>query len=216
MTYYSRIRFILQLTSLLTSSPLAGHAVSVYAGGFEEVAPGEMPIGCPPQSTYGVASVRKYSTFMKTFIFEQLAEEHAGKLRLTHIFPGLVDGPGFFSPDMPLWFRIVWTLIRPLAGLFGTSSEVSGQVLVYLATQRYASRGRFKDTSEQINEVGLARSTLGELGGGAYGAGQRGDTQNGFIYEKVRKEGMRQQVWEHTMEVFRKIDEKDNAAVEEP
>src|ERR1700709_2117207 len=84
-TYYSRIRFVLQLMPLLTASPRPGHVISIYAGGFEDgTKPGESPIGCPPVETYGRAGVRKHTGFMKNFIFEELAEKNAGKLSLIH------------------------------------------------------------------------------------------------------------------------------------
>jgi hypothetical protein len=205
-TYYSRIRFIMQMLPLLTASPLAGRVVSVYAGSFEDgTKPGEMPIGCPPPATYGVNSVRKHSSFMKTFVFEELAEKHAGQLSLTHIYPGLVEGPGFYSPDMPSWFRVVWRLLRPLAWLYMTSPEDCGQVMLYMATPSFPAKG-----AATPGGLNVARSTKSELGGGAYSLGQRADDYNEkrVSYDKVRKDDTSSIVWEHTMTTLEEAKKK--------
>jgi hypothetical protein len=212
-TYYSRIRFILQFMPLLLASPLPAHVVSIYAGGMEDgTSPGELPIDCPPPSTYGVGGVRKHTCFMKTFFFEELADRHAGKLSLSHIYPGLVDGPGFYSPDMPIWFKIVWTIMKPLSWLlYMTSPEVCGEVMLYLATPRYPAKTRLENGETLVDGVEVANGTNGEPGGGAYALGQRGDAwSKGRSYEKIRTEETRKQVWDHTMEILERI-EKENA-----
>jgi hypothetical protein len=203
----------MQLMPLLTASPLPAHVVSIYAGGMEDgTAPGELPIGCPPPATYGVAGVRKHTCFMKTFLFEELAEKHAGKLSLSHIYPGLVDGPTFYSADMPTWFKVVWTLLKPLASLvYMTPPDTCGEVMLYLATPRYTAKGGLENGESLVDGVEVAKSTDWELGGGAYALGQRGDVWNkGKSYEKVRTEDTHKQVWDHTMEVLEGI-EKENA-----
>ncbi|CAM1508714.1 Fc.00g055620.m01.CDS01 [Cosmosporella sp. VM-42] len=200
-TYYSRIRFIMQLLPLLTASPLPGHAISVYAGTFEdETSPGELPIDCPPDSIYGITSVRKHTTFMTTFLFEELAERHAGRLSLTHMYPGLVDGPGFLNPEMPTWFRVVWRLMKPIARLGMTPPDVCGKVALYLGTSHFPAK-----TQKPVDGVQVTKSSKGEPGGGSYGVGQRGDPQKGISYEKVRKVDTSKQAWDHTMETLDRI-----------
>jgi hypothetical protein len=205
------MRFILQLMPLLTASPVPGHVISVYAGGFEDgTSPGELPIDCPPPATYGVAGVRKHASFMKTFFFEELAEKHAGKLSLSHIFPGLVDGPGFYSTEMPAWFRFLWRLLKPLSSFIMTSPDVCGQVMLYLGTSSYPAKGTIQDGQNAIGEVEVAKSTKGEVGGGSYTLGERADVKNvGMSYEKVRTKDTGQQVWDHTMSILERI-EKEN------
>jgi hypothetical protein len=204
-TYYSRIRFILQLMPLLTSSPLPAHVISIYAGATEDsTTPGEVPIGCPPPETYGVTGVRKNTCFMTTFLFEELAEKHAGKLSLSHIFPGLVDGPTFTGSDMPTWFKFVWAIVKPLAWLvYMTSPAVCGAVMVYLATPQFPAKPAVEDDGSLVRGDQVARGTKGQAGGGAYALGQRADVENkGRSWEKFRTEGMSKKVWDHTMEVL--------------
>lgn len=89
--------------------------------------------------------------------------------------------------------------------------------MLYLATSRYPAKG----SSEHANKagspgVGFARSTLGEVGGGSYAVGQRGDVgAKGKSYEKVRREGMSKQVWDHTMQTLMDI-ERENAKIANP
>jgi hypothetical protein len=208
LLYYSRIRFIQRLAPLLTAAPNTARVVSIFAGGFEDsIKAGEVPIGTPSAENYGVTSVRKHVAFMKTFAFEELAEQYAGKISFTHIYPGLVDGPTFYSEVNPLWFRIVWRVMKPLVSWYMTSPEVCGEVMVYLATQRYPAKGTVKPDDESNEALGgVAYSTQRELGGGAYGVGQRGDEGKDVSYVKVRKEDTRRQVWEHTVGVLEGID----------
>ena len=199
---------------LLTASPLPGHVISIYAGGFEDAkTPGELPIGLPPPDTYGVSGVRKHAAFMKNFVFEELAEKHAGHLSLSHIYPGLVDGPTFYSPEMPLWFRITWRILKPLAMmLYMTSSEDCGQVMLYLLSSRYPAKGTAGEGGKDlVGGVEVAKATNGEIGGGSYSLGQRADVPaKGKSFEKVRQEGVEQKVWDHTMETLERV-EKENA-----
>ncbi|KAK2609109.1 hypothetical protein QQS21_002336 [Conoideocrella luteorostrata] len=213
IVYYSRIRFITQLLPLLTASPKSGHVISVYAGTFEDgTKPGDSPIGCPPPSIYGVTSVRKHTSFMKTFMFEEFADKHAGKLSLTHIYPGLVDGPGFTSPEMPLWFRAVWRLLKPLSKLYMTSADDCGDVLLYLATARYPAKDTMKNSQVLVGGLEVARSSNGEVGGGCYTVGQRADATNKVSYEKVRSAETGKQVWDHTMDILNGVEAANSAA----
>ena len=211
--YYSRIRFVMQLLPLLTASPLPGHVVTIYAGGFEDgTKAGEMPIGLPPPATYGITGVRKHTTFMTTFFFEELARKHAGRLSLTHIYPGLVDGPTFYSPDNPTWFKIIWRIMKPLASFYMTSPDDCGDVMLYLLSARYPAKGMIEKGGKNLaGGVEVAKSTTAEVGGGSYSVGHRGEVPaKGKMYEKVRTDGLAQKVWDHTTEILDRI-ERDNA-----
>lgn len=205
----------MQLMPLLTASPLSGHVVSIYAGGMENgTKPGELPIGCPPPATYGVNAVRKHTCFMKNFLFEELAQKNAGHLSLSHIYPGLVDGPVLYSPDMPTWFRIVWRLLKPLAQFYMTPEDDCGLIMLYLITSRFPAKGTIEEGGKNfVGGVEVAQSTNAELGGGSYGLGSMGDVQaKGKSYENVRQEGLSKKVWDHTMETLERIQEA-NAGV---
>lgn len=204
LLYYSRMRFIQNLTPLLLASPGSAHVISIFAGSMEDSIPSkELPIGTPPPGSYGITSVRRNTTFMKTFFFEELAAKHAGRISFVHIYPGLVDGLGFYSDTQPLWFRVVWRILKPLLSWYMTSPEVCGQVMVYLSTKRYPA----KRAATQGDAV--ARSSQQEVGGGAYAVWQRGEESKTVSWAKARREDTGKKIWEHTMDVFGRI-EKSN------
>lgn len=96
-----------------------------------------------------------------------------------------------------------------------TSPDDCGDVMLYLATERYPAKGTVNNGEKNlVGGVEVARSTTGELGGGSYALGQRGDVQaKGVSYENVRREGLGQKVWDHTMEILGRI-ERENAGAE--
>ena len=200
-TYYSRVRFILQLMPLLTASPTRpGHVISVYAGGFEDgTKPGDWPVGLPSAESYGVTSVRKHTCFMTNFIFEELAARHEGKLSLIHIYPGLVDGPAALGPDMPLWFRTLYRLMKPLMFFFMIKPADCGQIMVHLSSDHYAPKGVEKDASGKPT----AKGSDGKVGGGSYALGATADVNHKtLMYERMRQPETAQKVWDHTMETL--------------
>ncbi|ORY03748.1 hypothetical protein BCR34DRAFT_605124 [Clohesyomyces aquaticus] len=212
LLYYSRMRFIQNLSPLLTAAPNTAHAISIFAGSMEDsVKPGEMPIGVPSTETYGITAVRKHSVFMKTLFFEELAEKNAGQISFIHIYPGLVDGPVFYSDVNPLWFRILWRVLKPLVSWYVTSAKDCGDVMVYLATKRYPAKGAMSPGDEEKVIGGVAYSTQLELGGGAYAVGQRGDEPKHVSWAKVRKSDTKKKVWDHTRETLKAIEHKNKA-----
>ena len=203
LLYYSRMRFIQNLTPLLTASPNTAHVISIFAGTMEDkIEADTLPVGTPRPEIYGMTEVRNYTSFMKTFFFEELAEKHAGKISFVHIYPGLVDGPTFYSDATPLWARIIWRVMKPLMSWYMTSPRVCGQVMLFLATQRYPAKGTVKSGDEKRVIGGVAYSTQRELGGGAYAVGQRGDEKKEVSYAKIRKSDTAKLVWDHTKGVI--------------
>ncbi|CAI6334888.1 unnamed protein product [Periconia digitata] len=202
LLYYSRIHLIQKLIPLLISSPHPSHVISIFAGGYQDriSTTGPPPIGTPSPKAYGMTSVRTNVVFMKTFLFEELASKYAGKISFTHIYPGLVDGPTFYSVVNPWWARMLWRVImKPLLSWYMTSAEVCGDVMVgLLDSVRYPPQGGSGGKGEM--------STRAEPGDGAYGVGQRGDASGKVMYEGIRKEDTGKRVWEHTMGVFEEID----------
>jgi hypothetical protein len=201
LLYYSRMRFIQNLAPLLLASTQPAHVISIFAGNMEDsIKSGDDPVGTAPPGKYGITSVRRNTCFMKTFYFEELAEKYVGKIGFVHIYPGLVDGPGFYSDEIPLWFRLTWRVLKPLLSWYMTSPEVCGQVMVYLATNRYPAKGAVDGAAN------AAFSSQRELGGGAYAVGQRGDESKKVSWARARKSDTRERVWQHTQEVFKRAE----------
>lgn len=195
---------IAQLTPLLEASVHESRVISVFAGSTEEVSANEEPpTGCPSRDIYGIGTVRKNVVFMKNFVFERLATQHAGKISFIHIYPGLVDGPGFYDANNPLWFKVVYRLLYALLWLtFMTQPDTCGQVMAYLATDAFPAKSTTAGGKAQV-----AVGTDGTQGGGAYAVGQRADAGNkqGVKTFAFRDKDVGERVWTKTMEVFEKL-----------
>ncbi|KAH7024528.1 uncharacterized protein B0I36DRAFT_162745 [Microdochium trichocladiopsis] len=245
--YYSRMRALTQLLPLLlaasrssssasSSSPPAeqqpdNHAtvVSVFAAGTEDTLHAENLALDNPVSDYTYNTARSHMNYMHTLFFEQLARDPpepgrptptgSGKgLTLVHVFPGLVNGPGFQSSEMPSWFRVLWSwVVVPLLGWAAfTKAEVCGRRILSLTdAQRYPPSSSSSSSSSPPTgsnaagggsvEEGVVRSTTGETGpgGGTYALGSSiDDTFNSAKYAGLDRAAMREAVWRHTMDAF--------------
>jgi hypothetical protein len=205
LMYYSRMKAILNLLPLLEKSTLPAAVVSVYAGGMEaKFFPDDLSLRAPKRFTYSLA--RSHMVYFHTLFFEALAAQHPGKLRLFHVFPGLVIGPGFRNPDLPAWFRFVFPkLVIPLFGRFiVTPPEVCAQRMLALASAHYPA-GPAVDKRVSANDTCIG--TDGKLGSGTYALGAESqDVLKAEAYKKFNKDEMRQRVWEHTTRAFSVIE----------
>lgn len=105
---------------------------------------------------------------------------------------------GFGDKRLPLWFRVVFWLMRPLLGLVTTPGKESGERVLFTATEEFSARKEGEET-----RIG----TDGVRGSGAYAVGIDGEPMAiGKIYATLRAEGGKEQVWEHTTGAFREIE----------
>jgi hypothetical protein len=155
---------------------------------------------------YSFSGCRTQVVHMKTLSFERLAKENKGKISLVHYFPSIVVTPAYDSPDMPLWFRIVWKAFGPAVKLFlSVNHEESGDRVMYLATDQFAAISSQKTTPKED----VAISTDEIKGGGAYAVNWNDEVfpQSHFDkkYKSIRSDGVGEKVWKHTMEAFESI-----------
>jgi len=199
------MRFITQLESLLQASTLPAHVVSVYAAGKEsKLFQDDLSLRDPAH--YSFANARSHIVYMKTLFMEALAEKHAQKLSMIHVFPSLVITPAFDRDTHPLWFKAAWTVAAPFAGFFSVSQEESGERTLFLASSRYPARGT---TTTEAKDVAVG--TDGQRGSGAYAVNYDGEvipTAEAYVNVGGRAE-LSKKVWSHTMEAFAEI-EKGN------
>lgn len=204
LMYYSRMRAITNLATLLTASKLSHSSstvVSVFAAGFEEkIIADDLSLRKP--SNYSYLQVRSHAAFMHTLLFESLAQQHAGKMKLIHIFPGLVLGPAFANPELPAWFRLFWRWIfAPLFGrLASVPEEESGARMIGLmASPAYVP---YSDKVLPAQDE-IVASTKGRNVGGSYALNW--DGENRFKvkpYTGLDKDDLRDKVWKHTAEAL--------------
>lgn len=199
--YYSRIAFITKLLPLLLDSTLPATVVSVYAAGFEaKLYTDDVSLRQP--SHYSYSQARSHAVYMHTCYFEELAERHAEKLRLIHIFPGLVVHKGMYSKDNPWWLRLLFTKVLPFLRMDMDVNEV-GQMMIALASPvKYPARSLQKPigTSEDI------KGTDGNPGSGAYALKETGESSYPTKrYERLDKRELKEKIWNHTNTALEQI-----------
>ena len=191
------MRLATQLLPLLLASPLPAHIISIYAAG-KQTTLTSSDLSLRDPKNYGVSNVRSHAVIMKTLFMESLVERHPGKLSFVHIYPGLVMTGGFGDKRLPLWFRVLFWVMRPLLTFAITPGRDSGERVLFAATETFPAR---KEGEEA--RVG----TDGVRGSGAYAVGSDGETVAiGKVYTTLRAEGAKEQVWEHTTGAFREIE----------
>jgi hypothetical protein len=190
----------MKLLPLLTKSNLPATVVSVYAAGMEGIL-FEDDLSLRDLKHHSYSNARSHMNYMHTLFFETLAEQNPGKLRLIHIFPGLVLGPGFSNPELPRWFRVLWHWIFvPLFGrLVSVPRDESGDRMLSLASPHYPARSNGNPEGPGV----VALGTDGKPGSGAYSLGWKGeDTLPKKAYAKVDKDELRAKIWHHTTKAF--------------
>ena len=206
LIYYSRIRFILKLMPLLLAAPDSAHVVTVYAAGLEgKLFRRDLSLRDPKH--YGQINVRSHNTHMTTMAFEHLAKQHQ-RLSLVHVFPGVVITPSYTDPTFPTWFKIMWRLLGPFVRRFqAISPEESSSRTLILGTSRFPARQDNNSVPRVGKTTKTAPGTDGSLGSGAYAVGSDSEAVTlKADYEKLRKEGFGNTVWDHTMKAFSDIE----------
>lgn len=204
LMYYSRMRTITKLLPLLLKSALPARVISVYASGAErKLFPEDLSLRNLKHYSYSQA--RSHMIYMHTLFMETLAEQNSGKLSLIHIFPGLVLGPGYQNPELPVLFRVLANyIIIPLFGRFITvDTEESGDRMLSLASPHYPPCS----ISQAKSQGEVALGTNRKSGSGVYSLTWTGeDNLTAKAYEKFDKDEMRKRVWDHTMKAFEAIE----------
>ena len=206
LLYYSRIRLITQLLPLLLAAPQPAHRVSIYAAGGESHGtffPNDLAL--KEAGHYNFSNCRTNVIYMKTMFFESLAQKHAGKLSLCHFYPAIVVTPTYYSSSHPWWFKSIFRLFAPLIKALSISPENIGQRVLFLGSDRFPAKGE----ESQYALMG----TDGTMGGGAYSCNYNDEVNKiEKFYTQLRKQGLQEKVWEHTMEVFEQAKSKDATA----
>lgn len=210
LLYFSRMRTTTQLLPLLLASSLPAHVVSVFGPGRDTTfIPTDISLRSP--DNYGFMSSGSHAAYFTTFFMEHLAAQNPGKLALLHYYPGLVLGPGFADPALPWWFRAIFTYLGPLIKLMPQALDgpESGQRTLFNAGDRFPARsasGKAMD-AKSGGVIGIAESSDGIVGGGAYRVYYNGEqVATPKKYEAWRAEGWLEKTVEHTLKAWEVIE----------
>ncbi|KAI1413388.1 hydrogenase/reductase-like protein [Hypoxylon sp. FL1857] len=208
LTYYSRVRFILNLLPLIKSASSLRRVVTVFAGTKE----GPMFSDDFAGFNVGLASARGHFTSMLTLALEEIARE-APEISFVHDYPGFVetgigrDTTGFIMAAMKIVFKLVgFFLSIPL--------DDSGESHTFFSTSaRFpAAAGEPKADGVSLGEATqVATSTDGKKGGGVYSIDFKGEPCSSKvlgILAGLREDGSMDKLWKHTQDEFMRVTQK--------
>lgn len=210
LKYYCRARFIANLLPLLQNAPSLRRVVSVAAGTKEG-----------PVDLTDISSAQNLSMLGRRAHFTSLITlshavfaENAPQVSFVHDFPGAVK-TGIFRGSTGMVSLMIRAALVVLGPFIYIPSEESGERHLFLATSAAfpAAAARDGDT-ETASGVPLAvgvhaaRGIDGKGGSGVYSVDQSCESAGPSVEEllaKMKGDGVQDQVWEHTEEVFKRI-----------
>ena len=210
--YYARMRFATNLMPQLTAaadksagtsstgSPLS-RIVNVHAPGREGDLIGT-DLGL--STHYSIINFQAHTISMNALFSEELAQRYP----LTSIVnsnPGAVRSNLLKRHSYVLGLlEHVVMMVAWLLGWFVPEAESGERHLFASTTDMFAS------SESQSGKEGTAIGSDGHLGSGAYLIDFKADkTGKDAVLKNLRAKGMREKVWEHTMEVFATIEKPE-------
>ncbi len=182
---------------------------SVWAAGGERKGkffPDDMTL----RKGHGFLGSISHLCYIIALYFECLADKYPGRLSLSHVYPGGVDTDAGKNGELPLW---TWPLLW-VASLLPLYPKVPGLEVgernLFVASERFPPRGAVDSEEREAlalpEGVTVATGSDGTVGGGAYRVSWDGETIPKLKwYDAVRKDKVKERVWEHVEEVFRTV-----------
>lgn len=141
---------------------------------------------------WGVANAGGASSSLTTFMFESLAAKEENKnIEFVHLFPGLVRDTGlkFEGAGVIGGFLLTWVVLPIVLRVMGYSVKEAGERVLYAAT------------SDSLGREGSAKGSVYLVDGGSK------VLEVPAVAKKMREEeDMVSKVYEHTTEVFERVD----------
>ena len=189
--YHARMLFTVSLLPLLRLAP-SPRVISVLAGGKEgQLWPDDFLL----EQHYSLGNAAGAAASMLTLFMEELSKrEENVKVVFVHLFPGLVtDTQNLPQAEHWSWVMrmlMAWVVL-PLLRPFGRVSADAGERVLFAGTD-----GRFDRGSKE-------KGSDGRVGSGVYLAqGDSSVMEAAPVAEKMRKEGVGEKLYVHTMGVF--------------
>jgi NAD(P)-dependent dehydrogenase (short-subunit alcohol dehydrogenase family) len=200
LTFYGRLRFMMNLVPLLKEGQGLRRVVSTFTGAKEGAVNVENP-DLENVKIKSIEQVRGHGASLHTLHMESVSDG-APEVGFVHNFPGWVQTN--LSSTMPGAMGVVFRIISPIMGyLKGQPAEEVGERHVFFATSK-----RFGGKGEGVTQTGLeqAKGTDGQVGSGMYSVDDHGEPGTAVeLLAGMRKDGTKQKLWEHAMKVFDKV-----------
>ena len=206
LTFYSRLRFTVNLLPLLQRAPSLRRVVTVAGGGKE----GPLDSHDFPALRVPLTAIRGHVSTLITLGLEYVAKT-APEVSFVHDHPGTVNTPLLRRMDGP-----VGVLMRAYVYLVGywkcVPIEECGERHLFLATsKRYPPAAGLEDGASGVpmgDGVELARGTTGEVGSGVYSVEWDGASASAAVEKLLagyRNEGMVEKIWRHAESIFDQV-----------
>lgn len=206
VTYYARMRFVVNLLPLLSQATSLRRVVTVLAGSKEgKIFTDDFPaknLSFPP-------SVRGHVTSMVTLAFEAIAKQ-APEVAFIHDYPGFVE-TGLSRELQGPTAAIMKLVFKPIMAMLKIPIDEVGERHTFFATSaRFPPAAGEPQTSGVALDEGVetAVSSDGEVGGGVYSIDYEGEGTDPKVQEvlaQLRKDGTAEKAWEHTQDEFVRI-----------
>lgn len=181
--YYSRLRAVQRLLSLLNAAP-SPRIISVLAAG-EECPLNEADLDLRDLQNWSMWNASRHACTMGTLALEHIARDNP-RLSIVHCHPGAVATPGLarsntfgLNPPNPM-----------------TQDEAGQRAVFHSTNDRYAVWGGLAPVPESLE-------VLEKSGGGIFLLGAFGETKDSeAVLGPMRKRGLDDQVWDFTQQIF--------------
>ncbi|KAK4446009.1 hypothetical protein QBC34DRAFT_441211 [Podospora aff. communis PSN243] len=205
VSYYSRVRFIVNLLPLLQRAPSLRRVVTVLAGTKE----GEINFDDFSGASLPMTQLRGHLGSMTTLALESIALE-APDVSFVHSFPGSVKtnlGSDIKSAPMMV-FRALYKVLGPFINI--PYAEAGERQLFIATSARYPPKLGAGSTAGVPTTSGTTSSagSNGELGSGVYSVNYDGESappKVGELLMRLRADDVVRKLWLHTEEVFTRI-----------
>jgi hypothetical protein len=207
VSYYSRVRFIVNLLPLLQRAPSLRRVVTVLAGTKE----GEINFDDLSGAQLPMTQLRGHLSSMTTLALESIALE-APDVTFIHSFPGSVKtnlGSDIKSAPMII-FRTLYKVLGPLINI--PYAEAGERQLFIATSARFPPKlGADADATAGVptsSRAAASAGSNGELGSGVYSVnhdGEPGTPKVGELLMRLRADDVVRKLWLHTEDVFTRI-----------
>lgn len=203
LTYYSRLRFIVNLLPLIQKAPSLRRIVTVAGGGLE----GPLDRTDFPALRVPLLKIRKHLTTLISLGLEAVART-APEVSFIHDYPGTVNTP-LMSNAKGLKGVLIRTYIYLLGRWVCVPVDESGERHLYLATSaRFPPHNGEAAGVELSDEVRVALGTTRKIGSGVYSVSWDCESASDAVCELLaglREKGMVDEIWQHTEGEFKRV-----------
>lgn len=205
MTYYGRVRLMVNLLALLRQATSLRRIVTVCAGTKE----GQVHTGDFQARHLPVLGLRGHVSALTTLSLEALAEK-APDVSFVRDFPGMVK-TNLGKDSKALMIAVIRVVTSMLAPFVALSFDEAGERQVFFSTSARYPAARVKDGGGGMplpEGVAVARGSDGKTGSGVYSINIDGESAPAKVEQllaKMREGGMVQKIWSHTEAEFVRI-----------